>query len=186
MPTETPSTAERVIGFQAEVSSIDDTLLIRLPEAASEHLPSRGQVAVHATVQGHPFDTVVEPDGRRGHWIRVASAGEEAPALDDGDLAELTVQVSTDWPEPDVPHDLDAALTEAPTTIRDRWDDITPMARWEWVRWIQATKSPQTRQRRVEVTISKLDDGKRRPCCFDLSACTDPQLARSGKLREHS
>ena len=57
------------------------------------------------------------------------------------------------------------------------------MARWEWVRWINATKNPDTRRRRVEVTISKMKDGKRRPCCFNLASCTDPQLASSGKLR---
>ncbi|WP_262426564.1 hypothetical protein [Brachybacterium sp. Z12] len=41
---------------------------------------------------------------------------------------------------------------------------------------------PDTRARRVEVSIDKLRGGKRRPCCFDLSSCTDPELARSGKL----
>lgn len=186
MSDDTQQNDSHVIRFRADVSSIDDTSLVRLPESASAQLPSRGQVAVHATLQGDPFDTVVEPDGRRGHWIRVAGVGGQASALNDGDLASLTLQVAPDWPEPDVPTDLDTALTEAPPTVRDRWDDITPMARWEWVRWVQATRNAQTRQRRVEVTVSKLDDGKRRPCCFDLSACTDPQLARSGKLREHS
>jgi hypothetical protein len=62
------------------------------------------------------------------------------------------------------------------------WKDITPMARWEWVRWINATKNPDTRKRRVEVGISKLRSGKRRPCCFDLAACTDPDLSKNGKL----
>ena len=47
---------------------------------------------------------------------------------------------------------------------------------------IGATKNPDTRQRRVEVAISKLHDGKRRPCCFDLSSCADPDVAKSGKL----
>ena len=56
------------------------------------------------------------------------------------------------------------------------------MARWEWVRWVGATKNPQTRERRVEVSIDKLRNGKRRPCCFDLSSCTDPELSKSGKL----
>jgi hypothetical protein len=50
------------------------------------------------------------------------------------------------------------------------------------VRWVNATANPTTRQRRVEVSISKLDSGKRRPCCFDLSACTDPRVSKSGKL----
>ena len=95
-------------------------------------------------------------------------------------------QVAPEWPEPDVPDDLAAALAEAPAKIRDVWADITPMARWEWVRWVQATRNPQTRQRRVEVSISKMDGGKRRPCCFDLASCTDPNRARSGKLRDPS
>ena len=63
------------------------------------------------------------------------------------------------------------------------WNVITPIERWEWVRWINATNNPDTRRRRVEVTISKMKDGKRRPCCFNLASCTDPQLASSGKLR---
>ena len=58
------------------------------------------------------------------------------------------------------------------------------MARWEWVRWVNATKNPDTRGRRVEVSISKMESGKRRPCCFDLSSCTDPDLSKSGKLLE--
>jgi hypothetical protein len=51
------------------------------------------------------------------------------------------------------------------------------------VRWVDATANPATRQRRIEVSISKMNNGKRRPCCFDLSACTDPVLSKNGKLR---
>jgi hypothetical protein len=144
----------------------------------------RGQVAVRTSIRGHDFVTVVEPDGRGGHWIRVDVALQRVAGVSPGDAAELTLEVSPAWPEPNVPADLAAALAAAPAEIRDAWQDITPMARWEWVRWVQATSDPQTRQRRVEVSISKLDSGKRRPCCFDLSSCTDPNLARSGKLRD--
>jgi len=58
------------------------------------------------------------------------------------------------------------------------------MARWEWVRWVNATKKPDTRRRRVDVSISKMKGEKRRPCCFNLSACTDPDLSKSGRLFE--
>ncbi|MCE0487248.1 YdeI/OmpD-associated family protein [Ornithinimicrobium sp. EGI L100131] len=159
---------------------------MRLPTSASEQLPSRGQVAVRATVDGHGFETVVEPDGRRGHWMRVEQVLQRAIGVGPGDTVELTVEVVPDWPEPDVPPDLTAALSEAPSRIRDVWEDLTPMARWEWVRWVQATRNPATRQRRVAASISKMDSGKRRPCCFDLASCTDPELARSGKLRDPS
>lgn len=186
MPADTRPSEHSPISFTATLSAIDDTTVVRLPQDASERLPSRGQVAVQASIAGHDLQTVVEPDGRRGHWIRVDEALQRVAGISPGDTAELSLEVSPDWPEPDVPDDLAAALAKAPAQIRDTWQDITPMARWEWVRWVQATRNPQTRQRRVEVSISKLDSGKRRPCCFDLSSCTDPNLAKSGKLREPS
>ena len=186
MPTDTRSSGQPPITFAAALSTIDDTTLVRLPEDASERLPSRGQVWVHASIDGHDFATVVEPDGRRGHWIRVDETLQRVAGIGPGNTVELTLQVAPDWPEPDVPDDLASALAEAPAKIREVWEDITPMARWEWVRWVQATRNPSTRQRRVEVSISKMDGGKRRPCCFDLASCTDPNLARSGKLRDPS
>lgn len=175
-----------MVDFSSVVSTIDDTALVRLPADASRELPSRGQVAVHASIEGHPFETVVEPDGRRGHWIPLDPKLQRLAGVAPGDTVAISLEPAADWPEPEVPEDLAAALTAAPKEIQDIWEDITPMARWEWVRWVQATRSPQTRERRVEVTISKMQGGKRRPCCFDLSSCTDPELARSGKLREPS
>jgi uncharacterized protein YdeI (YjbR/CyaY-like superfamily) len=80
-----------------------------------------------------------------------------------------------------VPEDL-RRLSTRPCDLDEVWTSLTPMARWEWVRWIRATKSADTRARRVDVAISKLESGKRRPCCFDLSSCTDPELSKSGKL----
>ncbi len=186
MLRNTRSSAPAPISFTATVSTIDDATLVPLPKDASQRLPSRGQVAVRTSIGGNDFATVVEPDGRGGHWIRVDGALQRVTRVSPGDTAELTLEVSPDWPEPDLPGDLAAALAAAPAKIRAVWEDITPMARWEWVRWVQATRNPQTRQRRVEVSISKLGSGRRRPCCFDLSSCTDPNLAKSGKLRDFS
>ncbi|QXT63159.1 YdeI/OmpD-associated family protein [Tessaracoccus palaemonis] len=169
-----------VITFDAAVERIQDTDLVRLPGEASAELPSRGQVAVTATVDGRDLDTVVEPDGRRGHWLRLTPELLGSAAV--GDRVAVTLAVRSDWPEPEVPDDLAAALDGAPADVQAVWQDITPMARWEWVRWVGATRNPATREKRVAVSISKLDNGKRRPCCFDLSSCTDPELSRSGKL----
>lgn len=171
------------IRFAATLDTIDASTIMRLPEQASQRLPSRGQVAVRASMNGHDFRTVLEPDGVRGHWMRVHPALRQAAEVDAGDNLNVTLEATQDWPEPDVPPDLAAALAGAPRKINEIWNDITPMARWEWVRWVNATANPATRQRRVEVTISKINNGKRRPCCFDLSACTDPALAKNGKLR---
>lgn len=169
------------IAFQGHAQQIGDRLIVILPDEASLALPSRGQVAVDAELAGHAFVTVLEPDGRKGHWISVDEDLQRALSLEDGDPVTGELAPRKAWPESDLPEDLAAALDDAPD-LTDSWQDITPMARWEWVRWVNATKNPQTRARRVEVTVSKLRGGSRRPCCFDLSSCTDPELSKSGKL----
>lgn len=170
------------IRFDTTPYVLMSSTILRLPADASKSLPSRGQVAVRGTLGGHEFQTVLEPDGDAGHWMKVDKQLQKAAAVKPGNTVALDIQTVKAWPEPELPKDLGAALADAPTAIRGIWHEITPMARWEWVRWVNATKNPDTRQRRVEVTISKLQAGKRRPCCFDLSACTDPDLAKNGKL----
>jgi Domain of unknown function (DUF1905)/Bacteriocin-protection, YdeI or OmpD-Associated len=173
------------IRFQAHVRNIGRWTILTLPDAASAKLPSRGQVAVKGRVNRHPFQAVLEPDGRRGHWLKVDTKLRRALGASAGETVAVEVEPSNDWPEPDMPRDFQTALAEAPD-ISALWEDITPMARWEWVRWINATKNPETRERRVQVGISKLRSGKRRPCCFDLAACTDPDLSKNGTLVEAS
>ena len=173
---------EAMVVFEAPVTVVGSMALVRLPDEASRALPSRGQVSVRGTFNDHEFRTVVEPDGMRGHWIRIPERLSEASGVVAGARVSVTIEPTPDWPEPDVPGDLAAALAGASEAVHERWLDITPMARWEWVRWVNATANPATRERRIEVSISKLDSGKRRPCCFDLSACTDPTVAKSGRL----
>jgi Domain of unknown function (DUF1905)/Bacteriocin-protection, YdeI or OmpD-Associated len=180
----TGRTAVPTIRFDATLYAIDESTILRLPETASEKLPSRGQVAVRGTINDHEFQTVVEPDGRFGHWMRIDDELGQLAGVGAGDTVTLEIEPVKDWPEPNVPQDLEAALAAAPQRIQDLWRAITPMARWEWVRWVNATNNAGTRRRRVEVSISKMQSGKRRPCCFNLAACTDPQLARSGRLVE--
>jgi hypothetical protein len=61
-----------------------------------------------------------------------------------GDRVTVTIEVTRDWPEPDLPADLAQALAAAPIEIQEIWNDITPVARWEWVRWVNATANPAT------------------------------------------
>jgi hypothetical protein len=172
------------IRFDATLQTVDRSTILRLPERASRKLPSRGQVAVVGTINGHGFQTVLEPDGSFGHWMKIDRKLQQSAALGAGDSATIEVEPRKDWPEPKVPPDLEAALATAPQKIQDLWKTITPMARWEWVRWINATHNVETRKRRVDVSISKMKSGKRRPCCFNLAGCTDPNLSKNGKLLE--
>jgi uncharacterized protein YdeI (YjbR/CyaY-like superfamily) len=116
--------------------------------------------------------------------MRVDGKVQKAAASVAGSTATVEIEPREDWPEPNVPQDLKTALAAAPQRIQALWKDMTPMARWEWVRWVNATRDPETRKRRVDVSISKMKSGKRRPCCFNLAACTDPNLSKNGRLIE--
>ena len=177
----TTSSTSSTIGFSAVTELLNDRPIVRLPQEASDELPSRGQVAVTGTIDGTEFSTVVEPDGKRGHWISLDADLWTRLGETGGKTIEVGLTPTKNWPEVAVPDDLRSALNEA-GDLDEVWQGLTPMARWEWVRWIKATKNADTRARRVAVAISKLESGKRRPCCFDLSSCTDPELSKSGKL----
>lgn len=46
------------------------------------------------------------------------------------------------------------------------WNDITPLARNEWICWVTSAKQNETRARRIAVGIDKMKKGMRRPCCW--------------------
>jgi uncharacterized protein YdeI (YjbR/CyaY-like superfamily) len=68
---------------------------------------------------------------------------------------------------PQEPMDLHEALTATPKA-QDSWEDITPIARRDWVSYIESAKQPETRKRRIEKACSMLASGKRRPCCYSV------------------
>lgn len=72
-----------------------------------------------------------------------------------------------DEPEPKVPMDLRKALGAAPKA-KPAWDDLTPIARRDFVSWVESAKQPETRKRRIERACSMLAEGKRRPCCYTI------------------
>jgi uncharacterized protein YdeI (YjbR/CyaY-like superfamily) len=79
-------------------------------------------------------------------------------------------------PEPEIPADFAAALTEATPSARETWAAITPLARRDWVFWIVSGKKAETRARRIVVALDKLAKGDRRPCCFDRTGMFDKSL----------
>ena len=69
--------------------------------------------------------------------------------------------------EPGVPADLRKALTAAPKA-KAQWTDLTPIARRDFISWIDSAKQPETHKRRIEKACSMLAAGKRRPCCYSI------------------
>ncbi|MFH5801635.1 YdeI/OmpD-associated family protein [Haladaptatus sp. CMAA 1911] len=169
------------IRFTAQLVTIGSRIVLRLPEHASEKLPSRGMVMGRGTINGFHFQTPLEPDGEGSHWFEVDKSIRENAGVDAGDTLTLEIEPVSEWPEPTVPADLKNALADNPEA-QTLWNDITTKARWEYIRWIRSAKKSETRERRIETACSKLEDGQRRPCCFDSSSCTVPDISKSGVL----
>lgn len=65
----------------------------------------------------------------------------------------------------ELPADLRKAL-HADKAALALWEDITPLARNEWICWTISIKQQKTRDEHVARVISELKDGMRRPCCW--------------------
>jgi len=65
----------------------------------------------------------------------------------------------------DVPADLETALTSDEVAL-ERWQDLTPLARNEWICWTITNKKPETRANHIKRIVAELKEGKRRPCCW--------------------
>jgi hypothetical protein len=64
-----------------------------------------------------------------------------------------------------LPGDLRSALIGNQTALV-AWKDITPLARNEFICWVEDAKQEKTRERRIRRTQEELEDGMRRPCCW--------------------
>lgn len=75
-----------------------------------------------------------------------------AQGLEDGTVHQL-------------PPDFRQAI-DSNATVKSLWNDLTPLARNEWICWVTSPKQEATRERRIKVGIDKMQGGMRRPCCW--------------------
>ncbi len=97
-----------------------------------------------------------------------------AKAKKSKDIEKLIHQAETS-----VPADLRKTLTAHPKA-KATWEDITPIARRDWVLWIITAKQEETRKVRIARACSMLASGKRRVCCFPGPNWLRKIHARSG------
>ena len=64
-----------------------------------------------------------------------------------------------------VPMDLRRVLVASPKVLA-AWEDLTPLARNEWICWVLWPKKAETRSHHIQRVRSELLEGKRRPCCW--------------------
>src|SRR5438270_1518249 len=82
-------------------------------------------------------------------------------------MNKLNRKPARDESETTVPADLGKTLAAAPIA-KTKWKDLTPIARRDFISWIDSAKQVETRKRRIEKACSMLAAGKRRPCCYSI------------------
>lgn len=178
-----------MIKFETKLYKIKDWTILHLPNKASAKLPSRGMLMVAGTFNGVPFKTLLEPDGKywpgkgSSHWFRPDENLLEKAKVKVGDTVQLEIEPTKEWIEPEIPEDMVKALKTSKKAEELFWD-VTPMARWDWVRWVRAVKTEETRQKHLGVMLDKLNKGMRRPCCFNRNACSEPYISKNWQLLE--
>lgn len=145
-----------------------DWTFLRLPQEASDQMPSRNMVSVEGTINGFAFAATLQPDSAGGHWLKVEPAWSEGANALPGSDVDVDISPAKVEPEPEVPDDLRAALSTAPAALAV-WDDTTPIGRRDWITWMSQGKLAETRRIRIGKMIDMLSHGKRRVCCFDRS-----------------
>ncbi len=166
--------------FDAKLAEINGVHILHFPKEVSETLPSRGMVMVKGTINQLPIQMVLEPDGKGSHWFLVNDDLYQSLQVEKNKNVSIAFEPLDTWHEPEVPNDLYIALKSE--SLLETWLTLTLKARWEWIRWIRFTNNPDTRSNRIAVTCSKLNAGKRRPCCFDQTRCTDTRVSKNGVL----
>ncbi len=106
-----------------------------------------------------------------------------------GIVSAMKTRILADGTIHQMPADLRAAIAQSEQAA-ELWEDITPLARNEWICWVEQAKKQATRERRIAVGISKMKSGMRRPCCWagcvhrndKPMSSTQQWLKASGKL----
>lgn len=147
-----------------------------LPKAASDKLPRRGRTTIEGTINSHPFQATLEPDGQLSHWLKVDKKLRDAAHAEVGSTVTVELSPVDPEPEPELPPDLSKALAGSPKA-RATWDNTTTIGRLDWIHWITSAKQQQTRERRIHDACDMLASGKGRVCCFDQSGFYSKSLS---------
>ena len=77
-------------------------------------------------------------------------------------MSKLTI---SDGTAHKIPADLKKSLAASAEVVA-LWESLTPLARNEWICWVEAVKRPEKRLEHIERVTVHLLEGKRRPCCW--------------------
>ena len=146
-------------------TDLNDKNILILPKNISTKLSSQGKSLIEGTANNFPFRASLKTNKNGDYSLEINKT--TSAVLSKSTLNTVTVEITGigEEKEPRVPTDFSKALASNPIA-KKLWEDITPIARRDWIFWIITAKKPETRKKRIFVACSKLSGGMRRVCCF--------------------
>lgn len=151
---------EHSVTFETTLSASGNNTGIEVPEEIVEGLGRGKRPPVIVTVNGHEYRSTVAVMGGR-YLIGVSAAIRAATGLKGGDPISVNLKVADAPREVEVPSDFAAAMDEHPPA-REFFDQLSNSMQRYHVDTINAAKSPDTRQRRIDKSVALFLAGKQR------------------------
>lgn len=121
---------------------------------------SKARVAVTGTLNGHPFQNSLLPNGDGTHSMPVNKELRAGAKLEAGDMVTVVMTLDTAARSVEVPEDFSAALA-GHKDLGQRFSRLSYSMQKEFVDWIVAAKKAETRARRIEKSMELLVSGGR-------------------------
>jgi hypothetical protein len=151
---------EQGVTFETTLSASGNNTGIEVPEEIVERLGRGKRPPVIVTVNGHEYRSTVAVMGGR-YLIGVSAAVRAATGLKGGDPISVNLKVADTPREVEVPTDFAAAMDEQ-APAREFFDQLSNSMQRYHVDNLNAAKSPDTRQRRIDKSVALFLAGKQR------------------------
>jgi hypothetical protein len=139
-----------------------DIAYIAIPFDVENVYGTKGQVKVKVTFDGHPYRGVIANMGTGCHIIGVRKDIRKAIGKEVGDIVNVTIEKDEEERVVDMPEDLKKLIFKN-RQAREFYESLSYTNRKEYAVWISSAKKEETREKRLEQTLSKLLGGKKNP-----------------------
>jgi len=139
-----------------------DTAFVSIPFNVEAIYGTKGMVKVKATFDSYPYRGVLANMGGGCHVIGLRKDIREAIKKKVGDRVMVTIQRDNEERTVSIPDDLQEALSNN-KKARSFFDTLSYTNRKEYVIWITSAKKIETREKRLNETIKKLNAGLKNP-----------------------
>jgi hypothetical protein len=144
-----------------EAGDGDGGVFVAIPFVVAEVYGTRGRVPIQATIDGFPYQGSLTPLGDGHHGLLVLKQIRRAIDKTVGDVVRVTLSRDVVERKVEMPTDLAAALADKPGASA-YFAKLAYTDQREYVRWIEGAKKPETRQRRLQETVARLAQGRKR------------------------